>query len=89
MAIVRRRFLHLIAGVSVAPMGTVRFAEAQETARPVRAATGLLATWQSTAWLGAELGVFKKYGIDMSLPAIAVGGPWSAPLGPDRLRFLL
>jgi hypothetical protein len=38
----------------------------------------LLATWQSTAWLGAELGVFKKHGIDMTLPAIAVGGPQAA-----------
>ncbi len=41
-------------------------------------ATGLLATWQSTAWLGAEAGIFKKRGIDMSLPAIAVGGPQAA-----------
>jgi hypothetical protein len=41
-------------------------------------ATGLLATWQSTAWLGAEAGIFKKYGIDMSLPAIAIGGPEAA-----------
>jgi ABC-type nitrate/sulfonate/bicarbonate transport system substrate-binding protein len=44
----------------------------------VRVATGLLATWQSTAWLGAEAGIFKKRGIDMSLPAIAVGGPEAA-----------
>ena len=43
--------------------------------RPIRAATGLRATWQSTAWLGAESGLFKKYGIDMTLPAVAVGGP--------------
>jgi ABC-type nitrate/sulfonate/bicarbonate transport system substrate-binding protein len=35
----------------------------------------LRATWQSTAWLGAESGLFKKYGVDMTLPAIAVGGP--------------
>jgi ABC-type nitrate/sulfonate/bicarbonate transport system substrate-binding protein len=41
-------------------------------------ATGLLATWQSTAWLGAEAGIFRKHGIDMSLPAIAVGGPQAA-----------
>jgi len=44
----------------------------------VRVATGLLAMWQSTAWLGAEAGVFKRYGIDMTLPAIAVGGPQAA-----------
>ncbi|MGB8749544.1 MAG: hypothetical protein WCD54_26800 [Pseudolabrys sp.] len=34
--------------------------------------------WQSTAWLGAEAGVFKKRGIDMTMPAIAVGGPEAA-----------
>jgi ABC-type nitrate/sulfonate/bicarbonate transport system substrate-binding protein len=44
----------------------------------VRVATGVLATWQSTAWLGAETGIFKKRGIDMTLPAIAVGGPQAA-----------
>jgi ABC-type nitrate/sulfonate/bicarbonate transport system substrate-binding protein len=44
----------------------------------VRAAAGLLATWQSTAWLGAQAGLFKKHKIDMSLPAIAVGGPEAA-----------
>jgi len=48
------------------------------TSRPVRVATGLLAIWQSTAWLGAEAGLFKKRGIDMTLPAIAVGGPEAA-----------
>jgi len=34
--------------------------------------------WQSTAWLGAEAGVFKRRGIDMTFPAIAVGGPPAA-----------
>ena len=34
--------------------------------------------WQSTAWLGAEAGLFWKRGIDLSLPAIAVGGPKAA-----------
>jgi len=34
--------------------------------------------WQSTAWLGAEAGLFTKHKIDMSLPAIAVGGPEAA-----------
>jgi len=46
--------------------------------RPVRVATGLLAMWQSTAWLGAEAGLFKKRRIDLTLPAIAVGGPQAA-----------
>jgi hypothetical protein len=34
--------------------------------------------WQSTAWLGAEAGVFKKRDIDMTLPGIAIGGPQAA-----------
>ena len=78
MTLVRREFLRLIAGTATASLAASRLAWAQETARPVRVATGLLATWQSTAWLGAEAGVFKKHGIDMTLPAIAVGGPQAA-----------
>jgi ABC-type nitrate/sulfonate/bicarbonate transport system substrate-binding protein len=78
MNLVRRDFLQLIAGAAAAPLATSRIAWAQDVARPVRVATGLLATWQSTAWLGAELGVFKQRGIDMTLPAIAVGGPQAA-----------
>jgi len=34
--------------------------------RATRAAAGLLATWQSTAWLGAEAGLFKKHNIVVS-----------------------
>jgi ABC-type nitrate/sulfonate/bicarbonate transport system substrate-binding protein len=78
MTLVRRKFLHLIAGAAAVPAAASRLAWAQQTARHVRVATGLLATWQSTAWLGAEAGVFKKRGIDMTLPAIAVGGPQAA-----------
>src|SRR6478672_2129315 len=76
----RRKFLHLAAGapaLSAAPY--LASAQVPPTAsQPVRVATGLLATWQSTAWLGAEVGLFKKRGIDMTLPAIAVGGPEAA-----------
>jgi ABC-type nitrate/sulfonate/bicarbonate transport system substrate-binding protein len=75
----RRRFLHLAACAAL-PAAS-RFARAEVSppnAARVRVATGLRATWQSTAWLGAEAGVFKKRGIDMSLPAIAVGGPEAA-----------
>src|SRR6478609_3695102 len=76
----RRKFLHLAAGapaLSAAPY--LASAQVPPTAsQPVRVATGLLATWQSTAWLGAEAGLFRKRGIDMSFPAIAVGGPEAA-----------
>ena len=77
MDLLRRDFLRLIAVAAAFP-ATSRLALAQETSRKVRAATGLLATWQSTAWLGAEAGLFKKHRIDMTLPAIAVGGPQAA-----------
>jgi hypothetical protein len=56
----------------------VRPVWAQPAARPVRVATGLLAMWQSTAWLGAEAGLFGTRGIDMTFPGIAVGGPPAA-----------
>jgi ABC-type nitrate/sulfonate/bicarbonate transport system substrate-binding protein len=78
MTLFRREFLQLIAGAAAAPAIALRPAAAQEASRPIRVATGLLATWQSTAWLGAEAGIFKKRHIDMSLPAIAVGGPQAA-----------
>jgi ABC-type nitrate/sulfonate/bicarbonate transport system substrate-binding protein len=76
----RRQFLHLAAGAAALPAAP-RFARAQAsqtTSQRVRTATGLLATWQSTTWLGTEAGLFKKRGIDMTLPAIAVGGPQAA-----------
>jgi ABC-type nitrate/sulfonate/bicarbonate transport system substrate-binding protein len=76
MKLFRREFLHLISAAAVFP--ATHLAWAQETLQHVRVATGLLATWQSTAWLGAEAGLFEKRGIDLTLPAIAVGGPQAA-----------
>ena len=76
MLLFRREFLNLIPGA--AAVAASRLAWAQEAPQRVRVATGLLATWQSTAWLGAEAGLFKKRGIDLTLPAIAVGGPQAA-----------
>ncbi|MGB7259348.1 MAG: ABC transporter substrate-binding protein [Pseudolabrys sp.] len=76
----RRALLPLLAGVAAVPAAS-RLAWAQgalTTPRRVRVATGLLATWQSTAWLGAEAGLFKKRGVEMTFPAIAVGGPQAA-----------
>jgi len=71
----RRRVLGLVAsGVAALPLPAWSQPN-QSLSTPVRAATGLRATWQSTAWLGAEAGIFKKYGVDMMVPAIAVGGP--------------
>jgi len=78
MKLFRREFLRLMAGAAAAPAIALRPAWPQEASQHVRVATGLLATWQSTAWLGTEAGLFKKRGIDMTLPAIAVGGPQAA-----------
>jgi len=80
MSLLRRKFLHFLAGAAAAPaIPHLAWAEVPTTAsQNVRVATGLLAMWQSTAWLGAEAGVFKERGIDLTLPAIAVGGPEAA-----------
>lgn len=78
MTLLRREFLQLITGAAAAPAVAFCPVQAKAALRSVRAATGLLATWQSTAWLGAEAGIFRKHGIDMTLPAIAVGGPQAA-----------
>jgi ABC-type nitrate/sulfonate/bicarbonate transport system substrate-binding protein len=76
----RRRFTQIAAGALAAPVAPHQSwsQDIGSTSRPVRVATGLLATWQSTAWLGAEAGLFKKRGIEMTFPGIAVGGPEAA-----------
>ena len=56
MTLLRRNFLHLFAGVAAMPLSG--FAQAQvspTTSQSVRVATGLLAMWQSTAWLEPKL----------------------------------
>jgi hypothetical protein len=51
----RRRFLHLAAGAAALPtVPRVARPLSQITSQRVRVATGFLATWQSSAWLGAE-----------------------------------
>jgi ABC-type nitrate/sulfonate/bicarbonate transport system substrate-binding protein len=44
----------------------------------VRMTTGVRGTHQSMSWLGAEAGIFKKHELDVSFPAIEVGGPEAA-----------
>jgi hypothetical protein len=75
-----KQSLQLVAAAALPAVSRFAWAQAPpaSAARAVRVATGLLATWQSTAWLGAEAGIFNKRGIDMTLPAIAVGGPEAA-----------
>ena len=49
MTLFRREFLQLIAGAAAASSIAFRAVAAQETARRVRVATGLLATWLKEA----------------------------------------
>jgi ABC-type nitrate/sulfonate/bicarbonate transport system substrate-binding protein len=77
MTLLRRTFVQSVVGAAMA-RGFGHQAAAKEALQPVRVATGLLAMWQSTAWLGAEAGVFKKHGLDLSLPSVAIGGPQAA-----------
>jgi ABC-type nitrate/sulfonate/bicarbonate transport system substrate-binding protein len=44
----------------------------------VRMTSGLRATTHGMSWYGAEAGIFKKYGLDVSYPAIEMGGPEAA-----------
>jgi ABC-type nitrate/sulfonate/bicarbonate transport system substrate-binding protein len=44
----------------------------------VRIATGIRATLQSLGWLGTQIGVFRRLGIDVTFPGIEVGGPQAA-----------
>jgi ABC-type nitrate/sulfonate/bicarbonate transport system substrate-binding protein len=41
----------------------------------VRIATGLRAATQSIAWIGAKIGSFEKYGLNVTFPRLEVGGP--------------
>ena len=50
MTLLRRRFLHLFAGAAAMPLRAG--ASLSTTSQSVRVATGLLATWQSTASQG-------------------------------------
>ncbi|HET7888998.1 MAG TPA: ABC transporter substrate-binding protein [Bradyrhizobium sp.] len=77
MSLFRRTFLQSLAGAAMVPALAGRSVSA-ETHRQVRVATGLLAMWQSTAWLGAEAGIFRNRQIDMRLTGVAIGGPQAA-----------
>ena len=78
--ITRRRLITAGAGIAVLgglPGGIyVSFAMAADT--KVRITTGLRATTHSMSWLGAEAGIFRKQGLDVSFPAIEMGGPDAA-----------
>src|SRR5262249_33881191 len=54
------------------------FGESSAAENKVGMATGLRATVQSIVWLGTELGIFRKHGLDVDFVRFEVGGPASA-----------
>jgi ABC-type nitrate/sulfonate/bicarbonate transport system substrate-binding protein len=75
--ITRRRLL--TAGMGAVALGAlpgvhaVSLAVAAET--PVRLATALRAAFQSLGWVGAEAGMFRRHGIEVTFPSLEAGGP--------------
>ncbi|MBI1776019.1 MAG: ABC transporter substrate-binding protein [Proteobacteria bacterium] len=68
----RREFMGLVGGAAA---GLATPALAADI--PVRMTAGLRATGQFVVWLGTEAGVFKKHGLDATIPKLEVGGPES------------
>ena len=73
----RRRLI--TAGVGIAALGSlpggIYVGSAMAADAQVRMTTGLRATTHGMSWMGAEAGIFKKHGLDVSYPAIELGGP--------------
>ncbi len=74
--ITRRRLMATAVGTAVLGglPGAFAVRSALSAVTTVRMTTGLRSARQATAWLGAEAGVFKKHDLDVSFPAIGVGG---------------
>jgi ABC-type nitrate/sulfonate/bicarbonate transport system substrate-binding protein len=53
-------------------------AEAPSDAHRARIATGLRATLQSLGWIGVEAGIFRRLGLDASVPGLETGGQAAA-----------
>ena len=72
----RRRLITVGAGAAalgVLPgVSAINSAKAADT--KVRMATGVRATTQCMAWIGAEAGTFRKHGLEVEFPKIEVGG---------------
>jgi ABC-type nitrate/sulfonate/bicarbonate transport system substrate-binding protein len=49
----------------------------EQAATRIRAATGLRAALQSLTWIGAEAGLFRRHGLDLTL-TVETGGPRAA-----------
>ena len=73
-----RRQLLIVGSTAVAAASVVpRVGSALAANTKVRMTAGLRATVQCAIWLGTETGVFKKHGLDVSIPTLEVGGPES------------
>jgi ABC-type nitrate/sulfonate/bicarbonate transport system substrate-binding protein len=44
----------------------------------IRLVTGLRATVQSLGWIGTEIGIFKRLGLEIAFPKLETGGPEAA-----------
>ncbi|MBI3375292.1 MAG: ABC transporter substrate-binding protein [Betaproteobacteria bacterium] len=75
----RRRFLAGTAGTVAIESwrGSVIAAERLASNR-IRIVTGLRATVQSLGWIGTEIGIFKRLGLEVAFPKLETGGPEAA-----------
>lgn len=72
----RRKFIGRIGAAAAVP-SCLAVGSALAADTNVRMATGLRATSQCVTWLGVEMGVFKKHGLDVNTLKLEVGGPES------------
>ncbi len=74
-----RRFLALTAGVIAIGSSPSAFGASQAPANDrIRIVTGLRATLQSLGWIGTEVGIFKRLGLEVTFPRLETGGPEAA-----------
>ncbi len=75
----RRRFLALIADAIAIGNTPNGLGAAQAAANDrIRIVTGLRATNQSLGWIGAEAGIFRRLGLEVTFPRLETGGPEAA-----------
>src|SRR5689334_12145613 len=73
----RRSAIRSIAAAPFACGLAAAEAAAQTSLKAVRMTTGLTAATHGMAWIGAEAGIFRKHGLEVSFPKQDLGGPES------------